>query len=196
MKNLRNLHDPIPADWSYRRCHDWGVAVAERLGHVRGANVVPIFEKLGGIFDPVWETFGLYDDVYVYRPDKSWTATHSNRLSFEWYHGHRNEILVEGIAHLVLHFALVKERYGDTASMAISRYELNEAERKARQEATLVMIGFLIPDEAVKPMFIAGSDDATIAKAFGVSTKLVAARRRAVAKWSLEDAPAEMVEPA
>jgi hypothetical protein len=193
MKNLRNLHDPVPSQMGYRRCHDMGSRVAAGLGYVRATSLDGLFQKLGGSYDFVHETFGLDDDVYVYRADKTWTVTHCHRIKLEWYVGHHNEILAEGIGHLMLHYPMVKKDYGDTAAMAISRVGLNDQEQRARREAIHFMIGFLIPDDAARAMFLTGADDTAVAKAFGVTTNLAGARRRALMR-APDDAPVPSVE--
>ncbi len=185
MKHLRNLHDPIPTKMGYTQCRDWGATVAKRLGHKPGTSLEPMFERLEGKLERVYETFGRYDDIYVFDAKRAWTLTHLTMITLDIYQGSYNQVIAEGFGHLFLHYVMVKSAHGEDAAMAVSRYNSDEQEQRAKREAHTFMMGFLIHDDVVAPMFLEGMTDKEVASALGVTIDLVEKRRKAVMEPTL-----------
>lgn len=181
MQHLRNVHDAEPGKLPYALCQAKGTEVAQRLGYARGQALYPIFERLGGTYLRVESVFGRAGDVYLVTADGRLTAEHEPVPGFSWHMADLNEILAEGIGHLMLHFPLVQARLGKDAAMAVAHRAETEAQQAARREAMQFGFGVLIPDHEALQAYRDGMSDADAAAHFGVSERLAARRRRALA---------------
>lgn len=181
MNSLRNVQDAVPAGYDFSRASRLGTHVAERIRRGIGEPMLPSFERLGGRHLHVPSTFGRHGDSVVVEPGPRivaetacWPATDVAPL---------NEALAEALGHLFLHYPGARERHGDTVVLGIPRFSKTAEQGEVRAEAVAFMIGFLMPQAEVVAAFGEGLDDDAVARRFGVTSRLVQARRHALKRY-------------
>lgn len=178
MNSLRNVQDATPLGVNFACASRLGMRIAADLVHGRGDPVLPVFERLGGGYIQVPSTFGRKGDSVLVKPGPELYAedAHVPALDVEPL----NEVLAEAIGHLILHYPAARARHGDDVVMGVPRFSQTELQGLARGEATAFMIGFLMPQTEVVDAFDEGLDDDAVARRFGVTARLVQARRHAL----------------
>lgn len=181
MDSLRNVHDAVPLEVDFACASRLGMRVAAELAHGRGDPVLPVFERLGGSYIHVPSVFGRKGDSVLVKPGPELYAedAHAPALDVEPL----NEVLAEAIGHLVLHYPAARARYGDDVVMGVPRFSQTEPQGLARGEAIAFMIGFLMPQAETVAAFDQGLNDDAVASRFGVTRRLVQARRHALKRY-------------
>jgi hypothetical protein len=181
MNSFRNVQDATPLGVDFAYASRLGVRVAGELVHRRGDPVLPVFQGLGGGYIHVSSVFGRRCACVLVKPGPELYAEHAHAPSLDV--APLNEALAETIGHLFLHYPGARKRYGDGVVMGVPRFSETEDQGRARGEATAFMIGFLMPQSEVVAAFDEGLDDEEVARRFGVTSRLVQARRHALKRY-------------
>ncbi|MDE4914505.1 hypothetical protein PQI07_27965 [Methylobacterium sp. 092160098-2] len=181
MNSLRNVQDATPLGVDFAFASRLGMRMADELAHVRGRPVLPVFEKFGGGYIEVPSVFGRTGDCVLVKPGPGLYAEHAHSPALDV--AALNEVLAEAVGHLFLHYPAARSRYGDVVAMGVPRFSRTECQGVARGEATAFMIGFLMPQAETVAAFDQGLDDDAVASRFGVTRRLVQARRHALKRY-------------
>jgi hypothetical protein len=164
MRFPSQVYQPVPANCARHAIETFAESVAERLGFVPDRDLVEsrqmngtvrferihdLIKKLGGQIDFEYVSpaeLTTSQSLIVFNNERFEIALHGR---FRLEERQQNWILAQELGHFLLHYPMVRGKYGDVA-MAANRYpdQSNPAAVRARREAVWFAFGLFTPAKA------------------------------------------------
>jgi hypothetical protein len=164
MRFPSQVYQPVPANCARHAIETFAESVAERLGFIPDRDLVEsrqmngtvrferihdLIKKLGGQIDFEYVSpaeLTTSQSLIVFNNERFEIALHGR---FRLEERQQNWILAQELGHFLLHYPMVRGKYGDVA-MAANRYpdQSNPAAVRARREAVWFAFGLFTPAKA------------------------------------------------